>query len=350
MAFESRKDNRRAEQGKEKDMNDRAAGFKGFNRRAMLKAAVGTAALTAFSGRIASAFPNQPITIIVPYAPGTTDQLARALGGQMEKTLGKPMVAETRPGGGGTVGANFVAKSAKPDGHTLLFSFTAPLTIAPYQNPLPYGFDDLKAVSRVTLGPNMVAARVGAPFKDAKELVAYAKANPEKVTFGSAGAGSTTHLAGEGFARAAGIKLNHIPFQGVTPAVTAAVGGTVDLVIGLAQALWPQIEGKKLVPIAQLGSARAKVIPDVPTFKEVGIDFAMPAIVGFWAPAATPDDVVKQIAAAVEKAAASAEFLEFAKRTLTEVDVAGPPAFQGELDAERKYYQALLTELGMMKK
>lgn len=310
---------------------------------------VGTAGLTLL-GAPAIAFPNQPITVIVPYAPGTTDQLGRALGAQMEKVLGKPVLVETRPGGGGTVGANFVAKSAKPDGHTVLLSFTAPLTIAPHQNPLPYSFGDLKAVSRVTLGPNMVAARVGAPFKDAKELVAYAKANPEKVSFASSGAGSTTHLAGEGFSRAAGIKLNHIPFQGVTPAVTAAVGGTVDLVIGLAQALWPQIEGKKLVPIAQLGRARAKVILDVPTFKELGIDFAMPAIIGFWAPAATPDDAVKQISGAVEKAAASSEFIDFAKRTLTEVEFAGPSAFQSELESESKFFQALLTDLGMTKK
>ena len=136
----------------------------------------------------------------------------------------------------------------------------------------------------------------------------------------------------------------------MTPAVTAAVGGTVDLVIGLAQALAPQIEGKKLVAIAQLGSTRAQVIPDVPTFKELGIDFTMPARIGFWAPAATPDDIVKQIADAVEKAAASSEFLGFAKRTLTEVGVAGPSAFQNELEAENKFYRTLLTDLEMIKK
>jgi tripartite-type tricarboxylate transporter receptor subunit TctC len=318
-------------------------------RRTILTLAAGSAA-TGLLGIRAMAFPTQPVTVVVPYAPGTTDQLVRALGTQMEKILGKPVLVETRPGGGGTVGANFVAKSAKPDGHTLLFAFTAPLTIAPHQNPLPYGFGDLKAVARVTLGPNMVAARGGAPFKNAKELLAYAKANPEKVSFASAGSGSTTHLAGEGFSRAAGIKLNHIPFQGVTPAVTATVGGTVDLVIGLAQAIWPQIEGKRLVPIAQLGATRAKVIPDVPTFKELGVDFAMPALVGFWAPAATPADAVAQIAAAAEKASAAPEFLDFAKRTLTEVGFAGAQAFQGELEAENKYYLALLTALGMAKK
>ena len=320
------------------------------SRRSIMKVAAGSAALSFLGIRATTAFPTQPITVIVPYAPGTTDQLARALGGQMEKILGKPVLVETRPGGGGTVGANYVAKSAKPDGHALLFSFTAPLTIAPHQNPLPYGFADLKAVARVTLGPNMVAARVGAPFKDARELLAYAKANPEKVSFASSGAGSTTHLAGEGFSRAAGVKLNHIPFQGVTPAVTATVGGTVDLVIGLAQAIWPQIEGKRLLPIAQLGASRASVIPDVPTFRELGVDFAMPASVGFWAPAATPADVIAQIATAAEKASAAPEFLDFAKRTLTEVGFAGSAAFQSELEAENKFFLALLTELGMAKK
>ena len=318
-------------------------------RRTILQLAAGSAA-TGLLGSLAMAFPTQPITVVVPYAPGTTDQLARALGGQMEKILGKPVLVETRPGGGGTVGANFIAKSAKPDGHALLFGFTAPLTIAPHQNPLPYGFGDLKAVARVTLGPNMVAARVGAPFKDAKELLAYAKANPEKVSFASSGAGSVTHLAGEGFSRAAGVKLNHIPFQGVTPAVTATVGGTVDLVIGLAQAIWPQIEGKRLVPIAQLGATRATVIPDVPTFKELGVDFAMPASVGFWAPAAAPADAVAQIAAAAEKASTAPEFVDFAKRTLTEVGFAGAQAFQSELEAENKFFLGLLTELGMAKK
>ncbi len=322
----------------------------GLDRRTVLKTGA-CAALAAVGGAYgAAAFPTQPITIIVPYAPGSTDQLARALAGHMEKVVGQPVVVETRPGGGGSVGANFVAKSAKPDGHTLLLGFTAPLTIAPHQNPLPYQFDDLAAVARVTLGPNMVAARVGAPFKDAKDLVAYAKAHPDKVSFGSAGTGSTTHLAGEAFARAAGIKLNHIPFQGVTPAVTAAVGGTVDLVIGLAQALWPQVEGKRLVPIAQLGSNRAKVIADVPTFKEVGVDFSMPAIVGFWVRSGTPAAAVQKLEAAVEKASQSPEFIDFAKRTLTEVEFAGAAKFQTELRAENAYYAKILSDLGMTKK
>lgn len=332
-------------------MNDRSKG-KLLDRRHLLHLSAVAAAAGLLSTGMAHAqtFPTQPITIIVPYAPGVTDQLARALAGPMEKALGKPVVVETKPGGGGTVGANFVAKSAKPDGHTLLFSFTAPLTIAPHRNPLPYKPSDLMAVSRVTLGPNMVAASAKAPFDNVKEMIAYAKANPEKVSFGSAGAGSTTHLAGEGFSRAAGIKLTHVPFQGATPAVAAAVGGTVDLVIGLAQALLPQIEGKKLKAIAQLGEERAKVIPDVPTFKDAGVDFAMPASVGFWVPSGTPDAVVQQLASVIEKAAASKEFTDFAERTHTEIGVAGPKAFADALKKESAFFEDLLTELGMAKK
>ncbi len=321
----------------------------GISRRGLLKSAAAATALGVVGATSVSAFPTQPITVIVPYAPGTTDQFVRALGASMEKLLGKPVLVETKPGAGGTVGANFVAKSSKPDGHTLLFGVSAFLTVAPHQNPLPYRFEDLKPVARVTVGPNMMAARIGAPFKDVKEMVAYAKANPEKVSYGSAGTGGATHLAGEALARAADIKLNHVPFQGVTPAVTATVGGTVDVVFGFAQAILPQVEGKRLVAMAQFGPKRTKVLPDVPTFREVGIDLAMPPLTGFWAPAGTPDDVVAKLADAVKSASASPELVAFAERTKTEIDYAATAMFRDELEAENKFFLDLLQKLGMAK-
>lgn len=321
-----------------------------WTRRKLLKVAASTAALGVVGTRGArAAYPTENITVIVPYAPGSTDQLVRTLGQQMEKILGKPIVVETKPGAGGSVGANAVAKNAKPDGHTLLFAVTSVQTVAPHQNKLPYSFADLRGVSQVTTGPNMMGAFPGAKFNDLKSLVAYAKANPDKVSFGSAGTGGATHLAGEAFARAAGIKLNHIPFQGVTPAVTATVGGTVDLALGFAQAIWPQVEGKRMVAIAQFGGKRAKVIPDVPTFRDAGIDLVMPPRVGFLAPAKTPDDVVMKIADAVKQASASLEFVNFTKRALAEVEVTGPDEFQRDLEAENKFYLGLLRDLGMVK-
>lgn len=319
-----------------------------MSRRTLLKTAAGTAAAGILGVGAAHAFPTENITVIVPYAPGSTDQTVRTLGQHLEKILGKPVIVETRPGAGGTIGAGVVA-NAKPDGHTLLFAVSSVQTVAPHQNKLPYGFRNLKPVAQITTGPNMMAARVGAPFKDLKELVAYAKANPEKVSFGSAGTGGATHLAGAAFARAAGIKLNHIPFQGITPAVTATVGGTVDLALGFAQAIWPQAEGNRLVPIAQFGGKRAKVIPNVPIFRDAGIDLVMPPRVGFWAPAETPDAAVAKIAAAAEQASRSPEFVDFAQRTLTEIEFAGQADFQRELEAEDKFFLALLTDLGMVK-
>lgn len=320
----------------------------GIGRRALLGGLAATAGL-GLASRAAFAFPTQPITFVVPYAPGSTDQFARAFGTEIAKILGKNVLVETRPGAGGTIGANYVAKSAKPDGHTLLFSTSAPLSVAPHQNQLPYAVSDLRPVARVGLGPNVMGARVGAPFNDVKSLVAYAKANPEKVTFGSAGTGGGTHLSGEAFALAADIKLTHVPFPGATPAVAATVGGTIDLALGFAQSIVPQAKGRRMVAIAQFGKTRAKILPDVPTFAESGVDLALSPLVGIWAPKATPDAVVQQLAAAIEKAAAGPAVVAFAQSTMTEVEFAGPDIFGREIAEESAMMKPLLVKLGLAK-
>lgn len=317
-----------------------------MNRRNLLGLAAG-AALLAATGSV-QAFPDKNLTIIVPYSPGATDQLARAVGAEVEKALGKTVLVETKPGAGGTVGANIVAKS-DPDGSTMLIAVSSVQTVAPHERKLPYGFDDLKPVARLTVGPNVMAARTGAPFNDLKSLVAYAKAHPNKVSFGSAGTGGATHLAGEAFAQAAGIKLNHIPFQGVTPAIAATVGGTVDLVLGYASAIMPQVEGGKLVAIAQFGDKRASVLPNLTTLKEGGVDLALPPNIGIWVPAGTPDDVVATLEAAFKKAMQSESVQAFAKKNMTEIDFAGSKAFRGILEKENAFYEKLLKSLGMAK-
>lgn len=294
-------------------------------------------------------YPTQNINVFVPYAPGSTDQFARAFGGELEKALGKTFLVEARPGGGGSVGTAYVAKSVPADGYSLLFAVSAVQTIAPHQNKLPYEFKDLKPIARVSTGPNVLAARVGAPFKTTQELVEYAKANPGVVTFGSAGTGSVTHLGGEAFAEAAGIKLTHIPFQGVTPAVTAAVGGNVDLVIGFAQGIMPQVEGGRLIALGQMNGERTKVLPDVPTLKEAGVDLVMPANTGFWAPAETPADIVTVLEGAIKDASAGAAVADIAKKNRTELDFAGSADFAAELEAENAFYKGLLDKLGMSK-
>ncbi|MEZ5653952.1 MAG: tripartite tricarboxylate transporter substrate binding protein [Burkholderiaceae bacterium] len=320
--------------------------MKQLKRFALLAAATAALAL----GTSAHAFPTGKVTIIVPYSPGATDQLARTLAAEVEKTLGQPVVVETKPGAGGTIGANFVAKSSKPDGHTMLIAVSSVQTVAPHQRKLPYGFADLKPVARVTVGPNIMGARVGAPFKDLAGLVAYAKANPGKVSYGSAGTGGATHLAGEAIAQAAGVQFNHIPFKGVTPAVAAAVGGNVDLVFGFASAIMPQVAGNKLVAIAQLGDKRVSGLPDLTTLREGKIDLALVPNIGVWVPAGTPDDVVAKLEDAFRKAAASESFKAFAAKGMTEIDFAGSADFAKVLATEDKFYAKLLDSLGMSEK
>lgn len=304
----------------------------------------GAALAFGVSTAAAQDYPARSITIVVPYSPGSTDTMARTLAEGMSQELGQPVVVETRPGAGGTVGGAAVA-SADPDGYTLLFAVSSVQTVAPHQRELPYGFDDLAPVARVAVGPNMIAARTGAPFKSIEELVAYAKENPGKVSYGSAGTGGATHIAAEAFARAAGIELFHIPFNGVTPAVASTIAGDVDIVLGFASAILPQHEGGKLVALAQLSNERTSVAPNIPTLKESGVDLALPPNVGMWAPAGTPKAAIAKLSAAVEKAAASDMFQTFAKSGLTAVDYANSDAFTEVLKAENAFFAELLPTL-----
>ncbi len=306
----------------------------------------GAALALGVTAAAAQDYPSRAITIIVPYSPGSTDTMARTLAEEMSKELGQPVVVETRPGAGGTVGGAAVA-SADPDGYTLLFAVSSVQTVAPHQRELPYGFDDLAPVARVAVGPNMMAARNGAPFSTIEELVAFAKENPGAVSYGSAGTGGATHIAAEAFARAAGIELFHIPFNGVTPAVAATVAGDVDLVLGFASAILPQDEGGNLVALAQLSAERTAVAPDTPTLMESGVDLALPPNTGLWAPAGTPEDVIATLSAAVETAAASESFTTFTTSGLTAVDYADSAAFTEVLKAEDAFFAELLPTLNM---
>lgn len=297
----------------------------------------------------AQEFPVRPIKVVVPYPPGVTDQEARALAAAAEKTLGQPVQVENREGGGGAIGANVVAKSSRPDGYTLLYAAAAVITIAPTLRKLPYGFEDLAPVAQITANPHLMAARPTAPFKTLAELIAHARANPGKVNFGSSGAGTAVHLAGEAFARKAGIQLNHIPFKGLNPAITAALGGHVDVVIGLPLAIMPLVEGGKLVPLAQFGAARSPVIPDVPTLREKGVELALATDIGFFGPRGIPAPVLTRLTTAFQTAVGSDEFQAFARKTRSTPLFRPPAEFARVLDSERKLWAELIPTLGLAK-
>jgi tripartite-type tricarboxylate transporter receptor subunit TctC len=316
-------------------------------RRLLSTLLVAAATASALAGPAWSqAFPDKPITIIVPYAAGATDRDARRIGDLASKYLGQPIIVENRDGAGGTIGAQYVARS-KPDGYTLLYAAPAVVTVAPLVGKPAYAYDDLMALARASITPHMLAARIDAPFKTLKELIAYAKANPGKVTFGSPGNGTAVHLAGEAFADAAGIKFNHIPYRGLAPAVTAAMGGFVDLVIGAPGAINVQIAAGKLQALAQFGPTRAQALANVTTLKEQGVDLALRADFGFFAAKGTPPAVVAKLDEALGKAIESEEFKAFVASALVAPAYLPAAEYQAVVDAERAIYARVVPKLDL---
>lgn len=301
-------------------------------------------AATLCAQALAQSYPSKPVTVVVPYAPGATDQAARKLADELAKQLGQPVVIENKDGAGGVIGTQYIAR-AKPDGYTLLFAAPAVITVAPLLGNAQYKYEDIMPVAQVTTSPHVLAARADAPFKSGKELIDYAKANPGKVVFGSSGTGTAVHLAGEAFAKSAGIEFTHAPYRGLAPAVTAALGGFVDLVIGLPVAIKPQVDGGKLRAIAQFGATRAPSLPDVPTLKELGVDLTLGVDIGLFAPAGTPDDVIVRIDAAVEKAVASADFQTFVNNSLSVPAFLDAAGYSKVVGTERDLYAKIVPEL-----
>jgi tripartite-type tricarboxylate transporter receptor subunit TctC len=210
-----------------------------------------------------------------------------------------------------------------------------------------YGYGDLMALARASITPHLLAARVDAPFKTLPELIAYAKANPGKVVFGSPGNGTAVHLAGEAFADAAGIKLNHVPYRGLAPAVTAALGGFADLVIGAPGAIYTQVEAGKLRALAQFGATRAPALGNVPTLTERGVPLALRADFGFFAPKGIPSADVATLDSALGKAVQSDEFKAFVAQALVEPAFLPAAEYQKVVDAERAIYAKVVPKLAL---
>jgi tripartite-type tricarboxylate transporter receptor subunit TctC len=298
------------------------------------------------AGAAAQGCPDKVIRLIVPFAPGTTDQQARALAHSMEKPLGATIVVETKGGAGGSIGTMTVAR-ANPDGCTLLYSSLAPLTIVPLINKVAYSYDDLVPVARVMASPHLLAARADAPYKTVEELIAYAKANPGKINFGTSGTGSAVHLAGMAFANAAGIQFTHVPFQGLAPAITAALGGHVDIVVGLPIVILPQVHAGKMRAMIQLGAKRAVSLPDVPTAMEKGIKVDLISNHGIFVPKGTPPETVAKIESAVKTAMESEEWKKFTKDKNEAPSFGTSAEFRKEIEDEHAIMSSLVKQYGV---
>jgi len=250
---------------------------------------------------LAETWPTRPIRFIVPFAPGGGgDVVGRIIGQRMSDQLGKPLVIDNRAGGGGTLGCELAAKAA-PDGYTLLLGNVGPIAVGPALYPkLAYDpVRDFAPVTMIASFPNLLVANPGLPFKTVPELVAYAKSRPGQLNFASAGAGTSTHLAGELFKSVAGIDVVHVPYKGGAAAMTDIIAGQVAYYFGTMPSSMPLAKAGKLRALAVTSLTRSPAAPEVPTIAESGYPkFETAAWYGLMFPTGTPREIVARTNAA----------------------------------------------------
>ncbi|HYP82031.1 tripartite tricarboxylate transporter substrate binding protein [Variovorax sp.] len=246
----------------------------------------------------ADAFPDKPVSLVVPFPPGgPTDAMARTLAAELKDTLGQPVIVENRAGAGGNIGAEYVARSA-PDGQTLLFGTSGPLAInASLYRKINYDpSTSFTPVIQVGHLPNILVVNPAVPAKDVKELVAYAKSHPGKLSYASSGNGASSHLAGVMFGTVAGVDILHIPYKGTGPALNDLLGGQVSMSFTDVLTAMPYVKAGKLRALGVTTAARSHALPDVPTVAEQGYPgFDVSVFFGIVAPAGTPADRVAKL-------------------------------------------------------
>ena len=301
------------------------------------------------AGVSAQAYPTKPIRIVVPFpAGGTTDVLARAAAQKLAETLGQPAVVDNRPGAGGNIGAELVAKSA-PDGYTLLMGTVGTHAINPGLYPkLPYDHvKDFAPVILVAGVPNVLVINPALPVNSVPELIAYAKANPGKLNFASSGNGTSIHLSAELFKTIAGVQMTHVPYKGSAPALQDLVGGQVQLMFDNLPSSLALIKGGKLKALAVTSGARAAALPDVPTLAESGLPgFEASSWFGLLAPTGTPSSVIAKLNGEIAKWLATPEAKE--KLLAQGANAAGGTAeeFAQFIAAETAKWQKVVKESG----
>lgn len=278
-------------------------GMRRLGRRAAMTVAVGLAALA--GGQAQAAFPERPITLVVGFPPGGGGDLyGRLIATAMGKTLGQTVIVENRPGAGGNIAAGLVAKAA-PDGYTILLAMSGNLAVSPALKPqsLPYKVpDDFAPIGLILEAPHGLFVTAASRFKTAREVLDTAK--QKELTFASTGTGGAAHIGMETIKELGHLKLLHVPYKGSGPAITDMLGGQIDMFFATASPLVPQVQQGQLRVLALTGRQRSPILPDVPTFKELGIDMTMTQWYGLAAPAGTPPAVVKALSEHLSRALA----------------------------------------------
>jgi len=307
-------------------------------------------ALCASTVALPQDWPSRPVHLVVPYAPGgPVDLSARLIAPKLQQALGQPVVVENKPGAGGNIGADFVAKSS-PDGHTLVMGAIATHAINPALYPkLAYDpVRDFRHIALLVQVPNVLVVNNELPASSVAELVALAKRQPGKLDFASGSTGSTGHLAGELFKQMTGTELVHVPYKGSAPAVADLLAGRVHLMFDNLASAAPNIQAGKLRALAVTTVRRSSFLPELPTLDESGLKgFEMTTWWGLMAPAKTPQPVVDRISQEALRAIESPDLRERWRAMGSELPGARTPAeFTAFVERERKLYAELVKRSG----
>ncbi|CAN7174051.1 tripartite tricarboxylate transporter substrate binding protein [Acidovorax sp. LjRoot118] len=320
--------------------------------RRTLLAALATAAVGAAipAGALAqAAYPSKPVTIVVPFAAGgTTDILARIIGQALTSELGQPVVVDNRAGAGGNIGGALAAK-APADGYTLFMGTVGTHAInASLYKKMPFDpVKDFAPLTRVANVPNLLVANPAQPYKSVKELIAYAKANPGKVNFGSSGNGSSIHLSGELFKSLAKVDMVHVPYKGSAPAVTDLLGNQIGIMFDNMPSAIQHVRSGKLVPIAVTTAKRSPELPNVPTIAEAGVPgYEATSWFGMFAPAGTPAPVLAKLNTALVKVLNQAEVKKKINEQGAETYSETPEQFAAFIKTESVKWGKVVQESG----
>jgi tripartite-type tricarboxylate transporter receptor subunit TctC len=313
-------------------------------RRALLTLAVAAVAQSAWAD-----YPERPITLIVPWAPGgSTDILARAIGEQLTKSMGQTIVVDNRAGASGNIGSQMVAK-AKPDGYTLLIGSMSTHAMNPaLMSNMPFkGADDFTPIALVANVINTMVVNPSVPAKNLKEFIAYAKANPGKLAYASAGGGSTNHLSAEMFKKAAGIEMLHVPYKGGSPAVLATVANETQVLFSAGTQTLPHVKAGKLNLMAVTEPKRSKLLPSVPTVAEDLPGYEMSVWYAVFGPVGMPRDMVTKLNAEINKALAMPELRARMDAIGVDVVISTPEQLATQLKQDTERYGKVIKDLGI---
>ena len=316
----------------------------------MTKFPLAFALMVAAATALAQGYPTKPVTMIVPFPPGgVADIVGRPLAAEMEKVWKQPVVVTNRTGAGGAVGMAAAAKAA-PDGYTILMALSS-VSIFPVSDRIQgrapaYEMKDLAPIALITADPTVLIVGADSPWKTLQEFVASAKAYPGQINYSSSGVYGTLHVAMEMFANAAGVKLFHVPYQGGGPALTALLGGQVHALASGPAPAAAQMKAGKVRALASWSSERLPLLPEIPTFKELGYDAEFYIWSGVFAPAATPTPVLDRLRAVVREAANSPDFKSTMEKVQTPVAYLDAPAFRTYWERDAARLKVALEKIG----